>query len=512
MDGRISGGRQVSAVRAWSFTAAMAAVARLPLIGFLLLIAAGGLVWGGWQMIALPMLWLLPALYTRAVLPDALPGRAVRPDDEPELAALVRDMAERTGFGAPLLVRIVPEPAVLTYRVRIGGGHAYALLLGLPLVRALSATHLAAVIAHELAHERHFDDRRTRALLAARVALAERLEGRLRPLAPLAAPLLRATQPWPWQEELAADAEAARVVGGDAAREAVERVAVIDAAFDGIAQDWVEDLVEEGSYPVDLYEAFDLALQDPLVRARAAREDAEEEALDVYATATHPPTAVRTAALPHTGTGTGTGTSTSTSTSTSAAYGSAPLVLRDAEVVVEWCVQRLACADGPGGTLQAGGGGGALRPEDLKPVRLLQLDADRFRLPADGGHRAEALAAATGQSSPTGALRAALDAVADGDWYGLARRMRPRLRWLPAAVRRSLGCQVLASAMGAALVPLLLEAGWSCTSRWMSTVLTAPDGMVVDLYEVLVTAVDGGDPAPVHALLDKSGTEKAERA
>ncbi|MEU7382985.1 M48 family metalloprotease [Streptomyces sp. NPDC042207] len=510
MDGRISGGPQVSAVRAWSSTAAMAAVAWLPLIGFFVLIAAVGLIWGVWQAAALPMLWLLPALYTRGVLPEALPGRAVRPDDEPELAALVRDMAERTGFGAPLLVRIVPEPAVLTYRVRIGGGRAYTLLLGLPLVRALPATQLAAVIAHELAHERHFDDRRTRALLAARVALAERLEGRLRPLAPLAAPLLRATQPWSWQEELAADAEAARVVGGAAVRKAVERVAVIESAFDGLARDWVEDLVEDGMYPVDLYEAFDLALQDPLVRDRAAREDAEEEALDVYATATHPPTAVRTAALPHTGSDTD--TDTDTGTGTRAAYGSAPLVLRDAEVAAEWCVQRLACADGLGGTLQAGGGDGALRPEDLKPVRLLQLDPDRFRLPGDGGPRAEALAAATGQPSPTGALRAALDAVADGDWYGLARRMRPQLRWLPAAVRRTVGSQVLAGAMGAALTPLLLEAGWSCTSRWIGTVLTAPDGTVVDLYEVLITAVDGGDPAPVHALLEKAGTDKAERA
>ncbi|MFJ5153773.1 M48 family metallopeptidase [Streptomyces sp. NPDC088353] len=490
----MSGGPQVSAVRTWLLTATMTAVARLPLLGSTLLVVGVGVTWGMWQMVALPMLWILPALYA-TVLPDALPGRAVQPEDEPELAALVRDMAERTGFGAPLLLRILPEPAVLTGRVRIAGGHAYALLLGLPLVRALTATQLAAVIAHELAHQRHFDDRRARALLAARAAVAERLEGRLRPLAPLAAPLLRATQPWSWHEELAADAEAARVVGDAAVREAVERVAVIETAFDGLAQDWVEDLVEDGTYPVDLYEAFDLALQDPLVRDRAAREDAEDAALNVYALTTHPPSSVRTAALPHTG--------------IRAAYGSAPLVLRDAEAVAEWCVQRLACA-GPGGTLQTGDG--ALRPEDLKPVRLLELDPDRFRLPADGGPHAEALPAATGQPSPDRALHAALDAVADGDWYRLARRIRPQLRWLPASVRRTVGGQVLAGAMGAALAPLLLEAGWSRTSRWIGTVLTAPDGTVVDLYEVLVTAVDGGDPAPVHALLEKAGTEKAERA
>ncbi|MFB7575235.1 M48 family metallopeptidase [Streptomyces sp. NPDC056165] len=499
MDGRIPGGPQVSAARVWLFTAAMSAVAWLPLLAPTLLVAAVGVAWGVWQMAVLPVLWLLPAL-REVITPDVLPGRAVRPDDQPELAALVRDLAERTGFDGPLLVRILPEPAVLTCRVRAAGGHGYALLLGLPLVRALSAEQLAAVIAHELAHRRHFDDRRTRALLAARGALAERLDGRLRPLAPLAAPLLRATQPWSWQAELAADAETARIVGGTAVREAVERVAVIEAAFDGITQDWVEDLLEDGTYPVDLYEAFDLALQDPTVLHRAVREDAEDRALDVYAMAAQPPSAVRTAALPPTG--------------AYAAYGSAPLGLRDAEAVAEWCVQRLACADGPGATLQEGGGvrGSALRPEDLKPVRLLELDPDRFRLPADGGPGAAALAAATGQPSPTGALHVALDAVADADWYRLARRIDPQLRWLPAAARRAVGGQVLAAAMGAALAPLLLEAGWSYAGRWMNTVLRAPDGTVVDLYEVLVTAVDGGDPAPVRALLEKTGTEKAERA
>ncbi|MEU0835218.1 M48 family metallopeptidase [Streptomyces sp. NPDC005969] len=450
-------------------------------------------------MAALPVLWMLPALRA-VVIPDALPGRAVRPDDQPELSALVRDMAERTGFGAPLLVRILPEPVVLTGRVRVAGGHAYALLLGLPLVRVLSATQLAAVIAHELALERHFGDRRTRALLAARGALAERLEGRVRPLAPLAAALLRAAQPWFWQAELTADAEAARVVGGTAVRESVERTAVIEAAFSGIAQEWVEDLVEDGRYPLDLYEAFDLALDDSLVLDRARREDAEDEVLDVYGVTGHPPTAVRLAALPHTG--------------THAAYGSAPLGLRGADAVAEWCVQRLACADGPGSTLQVGGGvrGSALRPEDLKPVRLLDLDPDRFRLPADGGPGAAALRAATRRTSTVRALYAALDVVADTDWYRLARRIDPQLRWLPAAARKAVGSQVLAGAMGAALAPLLLEAGWTYAGRWMNTVLRAPDGTVVDLYEVLVTVVDGGEPAPVHVLLEKTGNAKAERA
>ncbi|WP_112469180.1 M48 family metallopeptidase [Streptomyces triticisoli] len=493
MDGRIPEGPQVSPVREWLLIAAMFALAWLPLAGFTLVVLAVGLVWGVWQAAVLPLLWVLPALYG-AIVQDALPGRAVRPGEEPELAALIQDMTERTGFRAPLLVRIVPEPTVALGRVKVAGVRTYALLLGLPVLRAFSAAQLAAVIAHELAHQQHVDDRRTRWLLTARGALAERLEGRFRPLAPLAAPLLRATQPRVWQTESAADADAARLVGATATREALERTGVIDEAFTGIAEFWVADLVEDGRYPLDFYDALDLALKDPLVASCCARDAAEEHTLDAYATADHPPPAERVAALPPTDGWT--------------AYGSDPVVLRDADAIARWCVLQLACADDP----EAGPASrSSIRPEDLKPVRLLDLDADELRGTADEGPGAQALTAATRQVSPAQALRVALDAVADGHWHRLARRVAPRLRWLPSAVHPAAGRQMLADAMGAALTPLLLRAGWSYASRWMSTVLTAPDGTVVDLYELLVTAVDSGDPAPVRALLEKTGTEEAER-
>ncbi|WP_073948392.1 M48 family metalloprotease [Streptomyces kebangsaanensis] len=191
MDGRIPEGPTVSPVHEWLLIAAMLALAWLPLAGLALVMLAVGLAWGVWQVAVVPLLWILPALYG-VVVRDALPGRAVRPDEQPELAALVQDVTERTGFRAPLLVRIVPEPEVALGRVRVAGVRTYVLLLGLPVLRAFSAAQLAAATAHELAHQRHVDDRRTRWLLTARSALAERLEGRFRPLAPLAAPLLAA--------------------------------------------------------------------------------------------------------------------------------------------------------------------------------------------------------------------------------------------------------------------------------------------------------------------------------
>lgn len=53
-------------------------------------------------------------------------GRAVRPADEPELTALIRQVAERLDFRAPLLLRVVAEPQAGrpagADRARRGGG------------------------------------------------------------------------------------------------------------------------------------------------------------------------------------------------------------------------------------------------------------------------------------------------------------------------------------------------------------------------------------------------------
>ncbi|MFF7647412.1 M48 family metalloprotease [Streptomyces canus] len=496
------GADRVSAAREWLLIAAMLTVTWLPLacVGVVLLAAAafGDL----WPMLGLPLIWILVNALRAVGSRDPLPGRAARPEDEPELAELVRDVAARLSFDGPLLVRIVPLPMAALGRTKVSGVRSHVLLLGLPLLRALTTAQLVAVVGHELAHEQHIRDRRTSLLLSARGMLAQPLEGRFRPLAPLAAPLLRASQPPAWHTESAADADAARLAGTTAMCEALELTGLVVAAFDGLAERWLSDLAANQTYPQDFYDAFDAALRDPLVRHRSARTAAEDDAIDPYAMADHPPLAERMSALPH--------------VEGASVYGTRPLALRGAAVIENWCVEQLA---GLEDWRDAGGPGtagkdrrprrGRDRYDPPQPVRLLDLDPDRLHTPAD----AEALLvlqSATLQAAPQQALTAALDAIADGSWPRLARRIEPGLRWIPAAARPTASRDVMAGAVGNSLLGMLREVGWTYTSRWLSTVLTAPDGTVVDLYDLLVAAVDSGDPAPVRALLQRAGIEEAE--
>lgn len=52
-----------------------------------------------------------------------------------------------------------------------------------------------------------------------------------------------------------------------------------------------------------------------------------------------------------------------------------------------------------------------------------------------------------------------------------------------------------------ALAAVLRDTGWTHPSRWRNSVLTSPDGTVVDLSELLTAAVENGDTAPVRELL-----------
>nr|WSZ18918.1 hypothetical protein OH837_39125 [Streptomyces canus] len=492
-----------SAVRDWLFITAMLAVAWLPLVFFGLVMVTLGTVWGVWQATFAPLMWVVIGA-SRAFSGKApLPGRAVQPAGERDLASLVRGVAEQVGFDASLLVRVIPVPDAALGRAKVAGGRSYVLLLGLPMLRILSAGQLAAVIAHELTHEQHVRQGRTAWLLNARTALAERLQGRFRPLAPLSAPLLRATQPRVWQAELAADADAARVAGTAATRQALELTGVLVATFDGLAEPWLAEPAGQGTYPEDFYDAFATALQDPHVTRRSAVVAADHDAVDSYATADHPPLAQRLAALPQ--------------VDAAVSYGAEPLILRSGPEIEQWCVKELIEGDVQSvdatrrrsKAVRAGkrgreGAGRGLR----QPVRILELDPDRLR----GSTEDEGLAlvlAVTRQEAPVQALSVHLNAIADGSWPHLARRFEPDLRWLPPVERPAAARVIMTGATGTVLVTVLRAAGWTYANRWMSTVLAAPDGSVVDVYDLLRDALDDGDPTPVRALLATAGTEEA---
>ncbi|MDQ0831418.1 Zn-dependent protease with chaperone function [Streptomyces achromogenes] len=500
----VHGSDRPSAVREWLLIMAMFAVAWLPLVCLALAFLAVAFVWHLPQAILPPLMWVMMGVLRRYGDREALPGRAVQPGEEPELAAVVRAVAEQVGFREHLLVRITPDPEAAMGRAKVSGARSYVLLLGLPLLRSLTVGQLAAVIGHELAHRQHINNRRASWLLDARCALAQRLEGqgRFRPLTPLARPLLRASQQRVWQAELAADADAARVAGSDNTTEALELLHASVATFDGIGERWLAELAEEHTYPEDFYDAFDAVLRDPFVRRRSAGVVAEQEALDPYHAAGHPPLGQRVAALPP--------------AEGSRSWENEPLTLHAAAAIEQWCVRQLAGLDGPGGH-----GGtkdkvprGTKRPprrghryEPPEPVRLLDRDMGQLHVRLDGGDEL-ALLTATRCETPVQALSAALEAVRDGRWPRLARRLEPALRWVPAAERPPAARDVLVAAMGTALVALLRGAGWDYASPWMSTVFTAQDGRVLDVHELLAVAVDSSDPEPVRALLETIGTQE----
>ncbi|MCX4764397.1 M48 family metalloprotease [Streptomyces sp. NBC_01275] len=473
---RVAPGSALSPLHEWLLGVVMLALAWLPraVAGAVAVLLFS--LWGPpWAPLA--PLFLVVVEITRAVGAGRgpLPGRAVRPGDEPELTALVRDVAERLGFRGPLLVRIVPGVQAALGRADVSGVRAYVLLLGLPLLRTLTEAELACVIAHELAHERHARDRRATLLRFARARLADRLDGRFRPLAPLAAPLLRASQPVFWHAETAADADAARIGGSAATAEALRRVALLDAAFDGLGERWLSALAEEDAYPEDFYDAVDTALADPHVVRRTARAAAQAEAVDPYATADHPPLEDRVAALPP---------------HSVAPYGTAPLTLRTAAAVEAWCVRRLAGLDWEPANEPG---------EDVRPVRVLDLPHSELR--ELGYDTRLSLLHATRRDSSTEAVALALDALADGGWTRLARRVEPALRRVPASVRPAFTRSVLASAVSPPFAEVLCATGWTYTSPWLTTVVTAPDeDRVVDLHELLGEALRSGDPGPVRAL------------
>jgi len=466
-----------SAGRDWGLIGAMTVSAHpIAFLFGLALIGFSGFV-GDWGLLAPPIAWTVFALVAAATSRHPLPGRAIRPANEPELAALVQGVAERLGFRVPLLVRVIPVPDAGLIATKVAGVRVFVLVLGWPLLRVLTAAQLAAVVAHELAHELHIADRRTSRLLAARESLVESMDNGVHVPAAVAGKLLRATQRRSWELETAADASSADVAGSTAVRGALERSGLISAAFEIFGERWASSLADDGSYPQDLYDALDAAMGDAHVaRLVAAASQAADEAdtLDPYGISTHPPLNTRVAAVPE--------------RPQSDWDPNQPVPVHDGEAVDRWCVQELVGSEDPS--------------DELRPVRVLDCAPERFDVPV--GEANAALVEATGCDSVPAAMAAILEAIADGTWLRLARAIDPEIGSAPPALRAAVGRDVLVGCLGRAVCGGLLDAGWHRSSRWLTSALVNPDGEDVDVRQLIEQALDSADPASLRPLLAAS--------
>ena len=431
-----------------------------------------------WQPLAV-LVWLGVVVVRDSGAPP-VPGRLLRPDEEPELASLVRTCAERCGFDALLTVRVLPVPDAVLARTRIGGRAGYVLGLGWPFIRILPAAQLAAVVAHELAHSEIENVRRAEWLVGGRNALAMSLDNMVHVPRRLARRLLEATTPTAWSIELAADTAGARAVGGLAACEAIEATSWCSNAFDMAAHLWLEAMLEAGEYPVDFYAALDEALRDPYVRRRLESELAFDELLH-GPDESHPTTALRVAAM--------------AAGAASSPFGVEPVLIRSREALDAWCIEQLL----------------PFKDGTPRPMKVREADLDAYRT-QDRPTR-ELLSAATLAVLNDASWAAGLDALRDErHWRALAEIVEPEIEHVPPSVRPAAQRLGMVGCLTSLLTDVLMQAGWARATRWVATVRVAPDGSVVDVMELAERAVDSGDSAPLTALLDSASPGWADRS
>ena len=420
-------------------------------------------VFHAWEFLVPPVAWTVFAIAGTVLDHSPLPGVAVRPADEPELTRLVQEIAEGLQIRRPLAVRVIPTVGAGVYDQKLRGQPASVIVLGWPLVKHLSADELRAVVAHELAHRDHLDDRRTMRLLSARSQVADNPPGSFWPPRRWRTTLLGATQQVSYDHELASDAAATRVVGPAAAAAALLATERLGAAYALLASSWVDSLAEREQWPQDLYLAMSEAMRDPLLQHRIDRMIAQLPPHDVDAS--HPSTADRVAAfgeLPP-------------------PEPSAPLALRAPQELERQVTELLA-------------------EPDESPVRVLELEPDALTDLRRSEDLLDQLVELTGARDRRAALAEVHRRVRDGTWQPLAHDLEPALGGAPDDAERL----VMSSAFGQLLVSQLRLAGWQRASRWVGSSLIGPDGTTVHVRDVIDVALQTGDCTDLDTLVAKA--------
>lgn len=494
-----------------------------------------------WLIGVAPFVGMLLALLIPVLRSARPPGRVLRPDDEPDLVVLILRASERMDFGAPLTVRVLPTPVALVHPGF--GGRSPSLLLGWPLLRGLTAAQLTAIVAREIARHQ-LTGWREGALASTRGMVAQALTSRFPPRRAVSAALLNATQRYRWGVELAADARAAEVLGATEVRSALTRATLVAAAFDHLGGHWTKVLAQQRTFPEDLYDALDEALDDPHVVRWVSAAILTDEARDPWAAHARLPLQPRLAALAELpvpaparaeigdAASPGTERAEASRCRPVSRPDDRPVRIHQADDLNRWAPRELLADSN----------------QVVLPASVLESPADLFK-PLDEA-RADLLRA-TGRGTAPDAVTVAVDALESGpppataprpsaanasgdgtapfhtsggvlvgathaggtwwararrdmDWRGLARRIEPSIRTEPPPGRDALARAVLSDCLGNVISMRLVDSGWERASRWVTAVVISPDGRSVDVRELIEQAVDSGDATQVRALIAAS--------
>ncbi|MEZ0091213.1 M48 family metalloprotease [Streptacidiphilus sp. EB129] len=269
---------------------------------------------GGLKLVGVTLLVAIPLLrgvfFVRRPKDVAPPGVSVSEQQQPELWARVRTLADQVGTRAPAEIRLIPAVnAAVSENPRLLGlipGHR-RMLIGVPLMIGLTEPQLDAVLAHELGHYSNRDTRlagitvRGRQSLIAVVQHA-RAGGRhvtASLFARYANLYIRVSESVGRRQELAADLAAARIAGRDHAAAALRQLPALDAAYDFYLDRYAGVGWDAGLLPLaeEFYGGFRSLLgsaqrQEELEKVRREPPVQETSPYD-----SHPPITERVAAL-----------------------------------------------------------------------------------------------------------------------------------------------------------------------------------------------------------------------
>jgi Zn-dependent protease with chaperone function len=237
------------------------------------------------------------------------PGPELTRDGQPELFGEIEAVAREVGEPLPEHVYLAPDVnAAVTEERRPFGAARRMLIVGLPLLQALTPRQLRAVIAHEFGHYVGGDTRLGPWTWRTRAAIGRTLEhlrdeesiGRRivsKPFEWYARLFMRVTAAISRRQEFAADALAARVAGAGAQAAALRRVHAVAPAYEAYFGDELLPVLEAGYRP-PIADGFDRFMASGKVR-EAVDEHLEaelrEDETDAYDS--HPSLRERLAAL-----------------------------------------------------------------------------------------------------------------------------------------------------------------------------------------------------------------------